>query len=348
VVPVVDLSRLGGCLADTFAERAATIARSGHWLLGPWTERWERTLADSVGAAEAVAVASGASALQLALMALGIGSGDEVIVPAFTAVPTAAAVCAVGAIPVCADVDPLTACLTDATVTAVRTPRTRAVIVVHLYGLVADLPALDVPIIEDVAQAHGSLHGPRPSVAQCYSFYPTKNVGGIGDGGAVVTDDVDFATAIRQRRVHGMTGAYIHESVAQNFRMSEIEASWLDLVHEHAEAMMTRRRHIAQVYRSAAPHLRWQATDPTHSYHLCVFRHQRRDEVRNLLGSLGVSTAVHYPLSIPEQPAYAELCPQPAPVARQWAATCVTVPCFAGLSDDEVATVAAALAQVGE
>lgn len=346
MVPVVDLSRLGDCLADAFAERAAAIARSGHWLLGPWTERWERSLARSVGAAEAVAVASGASALQLALMALDIGPGDEVIVPAFTAVPTAAAVCAVGALPVCADVDPLTACVTDATVAAVRTPRTRAVIVVHLYGFVADLPTLDVPIIEDVAQAHGSLVGPRQSVAQCYSFYPTKNVGGIGDGGAVVTDDAGLAVAIRQRRVHGMTGAYIHESIAQNFRMSEIEAAWLDLVRDQADAMLARRRHIAAVYRNAAPHLHWQATDASHSYHLCVFRHDRRDEVRNLLASLGVSTAVHYPLSIPQQPAYATLCPQPAPAARQWAASCITVPCFAGLNDDEVSTVAAALAQV--
>jgi dTDP-4-amino-4,6-dideoxygalactose transaminase len=346
VVPVVDLSRLGDCLADAFAERAAAIARSGYWLLGPWTERWETTLAASVGAAHAVSVSSGAGALQLALAALGVGPGDEVIVPAFTAVPTAAAVCAVGAIPVCADVDPLTACVTASTVAAVRTPRTRAVIVVHLYGFVADVPDTDLPVIEDVAQAHGSLSGPRSSVAQCYSFYPTKNVGGIGDGGAVVTDDETLAADVRQRRTHGMSAAYVHHSVSQNFRMSEIEAAWLGLVHEQSEPMLARRRHIAATYRLAAPHLGWQASSDTHSHHLCVFRHDRRDDVRNLLASLSVSTAVHYPLSIPEQPAYAALCPQPAPEARKWAESCITVPCFAGLSDDEVTTVATALAQV--
>ena len=176
-------------------------------------------------------MASGAGGLQLALAALGVGPGDEVIVPAFTAVPTASAVCAVGARPVPVDVDERTAALDPAAVAAAVTPATAAIVVVHLYGRPADvepLLALGIPVVEDAAQAHGALRR-ITGAAAIYSFYPTKNVGGIGDGGAVVTRDADLATTIRRLRAHGMAEQYVHVDISQNHRMSELEAAWLRL-----------------------------------------------------------------------------------------------------------------------
>ena len=349
MLPVVDLSRRGVRFADDFAAAARRIAASGQFLLGPELDALERELAEHVGARFAVGVASGAAALQLALESAGIGPGDDVLVPGFTAVPTASAVLAAGARPVAVDVDPDTACITPTAVADARTPATRAVIVVHLYGYLADLPtpADDLIVIEDVAQASGAHHGPLVSTASAYSFYPTKNLGGIGDGGAVLTDDETIATTVRRRRVHGMTEAYRHEEVSQNFRMSELEAAWLRLALPELDADVRARRRIAATYRESAPHLRWQRTDPSHGYHLCVFRSPTRDAQRNRLAEAGVGTAVHYPAALTQQPAYRELfagahCPE----SEAWARECISVPCFPEMADDEVRLVADALASL--
>ena len=346
MVPVVDLSRRGARFADAFAAAARRIAASGSYLLGDELAAFERELGAATGVDHVAAVSSGAAALQLALTAAGVQPGDDVVVPAFTAVPTASAVLAVGARPVLADVDPATACVTPATVAAARTPRTRAVIVVHLYGHVAELPDPDGPaVIEDAAQSIGSLSGERSSTAVAYSFYPTKNLGGIGDGGAVVSADPALAERVRRLRVHGMTRQYVHEWVSQNFRLSELEAAWLRLGLPELAADVAARRRIAATYREAAPHLRWQAAAPDHSYHLCVFRASDRDAAREALAAAGVGTAVHYPLALTQQPAYAELfagsqCPQ----AEAWARECVSVPCFPEMTGPEIELVATALA----
>lgn len=349
MLPVVDLSRRGARYADAFAAAAGRIAASGQFLLGPELDALERELADHVGARFAVGVASGASALQLALESAGVGPGDDVLVPGFTAVPTASAVVAAGARPVVVDVDPHTACVTPSAIAAARTPTTRAAIVVHLYGYLADLPAPadDLIVVEDVAQASGAHRGPLRSTVAAYSFYPTKNLGGIGDGGAVLTDDETIAEAVRRRRVHGMTASYRHDEVSQNFRMSELEAAWLRLALPALDADVSARRRIAANYRAAAPHLRWQRSDPSHGYHLCVFRSPARDAQRERLAASGVGTAVHYPAALTEQPAYRELfvgahCPQ----SEAWARECVSVPCFPEMTDDEVEVVAAALASL--
>ena len=272
MVPVVALDRRGARIAEQFAEVARRVSCSGVVLLGPETAAFESAFSVWTGGAHTVAVSSGASALQLALAAVGVGPGDEVIVPAFTAVPTAAAVCALGATPVFVDVERDTANLDPTLVAAARTSKTRAVIVVHLYGRPAQLPETDLPIIEDAAQAHGAVNHDSRSVAVAYSFYPTKNLGGIGDGGAVVTNDPELADQVRTRRVHGMRSLYVHETVSQNFRMSELEAAWLQLCLPHLTRDNERRRAIAARYRRAAAHLRWQEPDPLHVYHLCVFR----------------------------------------------------------------------------
>src|SRR5439155_1484940 len=177
------------------------VVQSGHYLLGPELAAFEAEFAEFARRRHAIGVASGTEALRLVLVTLGLEPGDEVIVPAMTAVPTAAAVRAAGGVPVFVDVDPETAGIDVAAAAVAITDRTRAVIPVHLYGRPAELPDLGVPIIEDAAQAHGALDPAAPSLAATYSFYPTKNLGGIGDGGAVVTDDDALAAKVRLLRV---------------------------------------------------------------------------------------------------------------------------------------------------
>ena len=326
---------------------AERIAASGSFLLGAELSAFETEFAQWLGAQHCVAVSSGAGALQLALTAAGIGRGDEVLVPAFTAVPTASAVAAVGAIPRAIEVDPHTACITTQGVDAGRTERTKAVIVVHLYGYPADLPDTDLVIIEDAAQAHGALHDPGRSAATAYSFYPTKNLGGIGDGGAVVTNRSEIADTVRTLRVHGMTAQYVHELVSQNFRMSEVEAAWLRLALKELTADVDRRRTIVARFRQAAPGLRWQAEHRGHAYHLAVFRSSDRASTRTALEAAGVASAVHYPLAITQQPAYRNLDHSPCPEAEAWAAECVSVPCFPEMTQAEIDRVCGALAGLG-
>ena len=321
------------------------VLRSGHVLLGPELDALESELAAWAGTRHAVGLGSGAGALQLGLAALGVGPGDEVIVPAFTAVPTASAVCAVGAVPVPVDVEPDTGALDTGAARAAVTDRTRAVVPVHLYGRPGAVADVGVAVLEDAAQAHGALDGITGRAA-VYSFYPTKNMGGIGDGGVLVTDDDDIAATVRRRRVHGMTEQYVHTEISQNFRLSELEAAWLRLLLPELPAANRRRAEIARVYRAAAPGLCWPADHPRHVYHLCVVRVPDRERFRARLADAGVATAVHYPRALTQQPAYREFTRCPCPEAEAWAATCVTLPCFPELTDDEVATVGAALEQL--
>jgi len=330
-------------------EEIAAVAetlRSGWLTTGPKAAELERRFAEFVEAEHVLAVASGTAALHLALLAVGVGPGDEVILPSFTAVPTASAVAALGAVPVLADVDESTACLDPAEVARLRTPRTAAVIVVHLYGYPAPLPDTDLPVIEDAAQAHGALHDPGRSAATAYSFYPTKVLGGIGDGGAVVTDDPAIDATVRTLRTHGMSAVqYRHTSVSQNFRMSELEAAYLLLGLDELDADIARRRAIAAAIHAGGGVHTWQAEHPDHAHHLLVLRTTARDELRAALAERGVGTAVHYPLAVHEQPAYAHLTDEALPRSTAWAAQCVSVPCFPEMTDAEVELVADALAE---
>ncbi len=346
MVPLVDLSRRHQRHAAEFHHAVDRVLRSGHVLLGPELESFEAEFAAFCGQRYAVGVSAGAAALQLVLAALGIGPGDEVLVPAFTAVPTAAAVCAVGAIPVFVDVDPITATVPGTDWEPARTARTRAVIPVHLYGRPADPPLTDLPVLHDAAQAHGALSPAPAGVAAAYSFYPTKNLGGIGDGGAIVTDDADLAATLRRLRVHGMSEQYVHVAVSQNFRMSELEAAWLRLTLPVLAEGNSRRRLAAAAYRAAAPHLSWHAAHPDHVHHLAVFRAADREAARNFLTARDVSSAVHYPLALTQQPAYRSFTSAPCPNAEAWAARCTSVPCFPELTDDEITLVARALSEL--
>jgi dTDP-4-amino-4,6-dideoxygalactose transaminase len=339
-IPVVDLARRAAALEPELSAAVLRVLRSGSYLLGPELDAFEAEFAAFTGRRHAVGVASGTEALRLTLVAFGVGAGDEVIIPAFTAVPTAAAVCAAGAVPVPVDVDPETAALDVDAAAAARTDRTRVVIPVHLYGRPAPIPDLGIPVLEDAAQAHGALDPRAPSVAAAYSFYPTKNLGGIGDGGAVVTDDDDLAARLRTLRRHGLTEGYVHTAVATNARMSDVEAAALRVGLRRLCDGNARRREIASRYRAAAPGLRWQSAHERHVYHLCVARVPDRETFRT---ALPFATAVHYPRALTQQPAYRRFARQACPEAEAWAAECVSFPCFPELSDDEIEAVCRAL-----
>jgi dTDP-4-amino-4,6-dideoxygalactose transaminase len=339
-LPVVDLVRRQSALLPEIGPAVERVLRSGRLLLGPETEAFETELAAFCGRRVAVAVASGTEALRLSLLGLGVGPGDEVIVPAFTAVPTAAAVCATGAVPVPVDVDPETATLEPGAAATARTDRTKAVIPVHLYGRPAVVPDLGLPVVEDGAQALGALDPATPSAAAAYSFYPTKNLGGIGDGGAVVTDDAVLAERVRSLRRHGDEGAYRHVEIAGNSRLSEIEAAALRVGLRHLSAQNERRRDIAAAYRAAAPERRWQASHARHVFHLCVLRTPEREAFR---ARMPFQTAIHYPHALGDQPAYRPFARYPCPEAESWAAECVSVPCFPEMTDDEIEGVCRAL-----
>jgi dTDP-3-amino-3,4,6-trideoxy-alpha-D-glucose transaminase len=343
-VPFLDLARRIAALQPDLGDVVDRVLRSGRLLLGPETEAFEAEFAAFGGRHHAVAVASGTEALRLVFAARGIGLGDEVIVPALTAVPTAAAVCAVGATPVFVDVDDETAGIDAESAAAAVTDRTRAVVPVHLYGRPVPVPALGVPIVEDAAQAHGALDPAVPSIAACYSFYPTKNLGGIGDGGAVVTDDADLAARVRLLRAHGLRDGYVHTEIATNARISEVEAAALRLGLGRLAVGNSRRREIAARYRDAAPHLRWQAPHHRHVYHLCVVRVTDRDAFR---AAMPCETALHYPRALTQQPAYRRFVRQACPRAEAWAAECVSLPCYPELTDDEVEDVCRSLQHTG-
>ncbi|HEY8490860.1 MAG TPA: DegT/DnrJ/EryC1/StrS family aminotransferase, partial [Dehalococcoidia bacterium] len=285
MIPVADPGRQYRALREEIDAAVARVLASGHFILGPEVEALEAEFAAYCGTAHAVAVASGTDAIRLTLRAAGIGPGDEVIVPALTAAPTAAAVVEAGARPVLADVDPRTATLDPRDAAARIGPRTRALLPVHLYGGPADLEPLlalaarhGLLLIEDAAQAHGARYRGRvvgsAGHAGCFSFYPTKNLGALGDGGMVVTNDAALAERVRRLRNLGQEARFQHVEPAGHSRLDEIQAAVLRAKLPHLDVGNARRREIAARYAAAlagAP-LLLPATVPggEHCYHLYV------------------------------------------------------------------------------
>jgi dTDP-4-amino-4,6-dideoxygalactose transaminase len=339
-VPFLDLRRRTAAMAPQLREALDRVVESGVVLWGPEIEAFEREWAEYAGRRHAIAVASGTEALRLALVSLDVGAGDEVLMPAFTAIPTAAAICAAGATPVPVDVEADTATMDPGAARDAQTERTKAAIVVHLYGRPARIPDLDVPVIEDAAHAHGALEG-EGGIAAAYSFYPTKNLGGLGDGGAVVTDDDAIAERVRLLRAHGQRADGSFEEISTNSRISELEAAALRIGLRGLDEGNRRRAEIAAAYRDAAPGLGWQPDHPRHTYHLCVARPEDRDEFR---AAMPFDTGVHYPRTVADQPAYERFRRGETPAASEWAARCVSLPCYPEMTDEEVERVCAALA----
>lgn len=345
---------------DAAAVRAAIdrVIASGRFVLGPEIEAFESEFAVAAGAAHAVGVGSGTDAIALTLRALGIGPGDEVITTPLSAAYTALAVMMAGARPVFADIDPVRLTIDPAEIARVIGPRTRAILPVHLYGQPADMTAIEsiasrhkLAIVEDCCQAHLATAAGRPvgtiGIAGAFSFYPTKNLGALGDAGAVVTNDRALADRLRRLRNGGQTDRYRHEDAGVNSRLDELQAAILRARLPWLARWTARRREIAACYRV------WLATtsavallpecDAGHVYHLFAVRSPARAALQAALAGRGIETLVHYPIPIPRQAALAACTPAECPIAARACEDVLSLPLYPGLSDDHVRDVTMAI-----
>jgi len=321
-VPFLALSRRASSLRPEYEREFRKVLRSGRFILGPRVEAFEEAFARAAGTRHCVAVASGTDALWLALLAAGVGPGDEVVTVSHTCVPTAAAILQCGATPVLADVDPVTMTIDPASAARAITRRTKALLPVHLYGLCADLSALKdlarakgIAVIEDCAQAAGAFFNGTPAgshgLAGTFSFYPTKNLGALGDGGAITTDDSSFAQRVRRLRFYGFEKAQVSRETGHNSRLDEVQAAFLSVGLKLLPSWVQSRRDIAALYREGFGDLLGCPDDAPrrrHGYHLFVARTPRRDDLRRRLEAKGIETAVHYPKPVHRQRGYASVC----------------------------------------
>jgi dTDP-4-amino-4,6-dideoxygalactose transaminase len=322
LIPLVDLKAQYQDVKAEVDAAVAAVLESGHFILGPEVQAFELEFSAYCDTAYAIGVNSGTSALHLALLAAGVGEGDEVITTAFTFVATVAAIEYTGARAVLVDVDPLTLTIDPDRIETAITPRTKAIIPVHLYGQPADMdPILTIAhahglvVVEDAAQAHGAeyKHRRAGSIGDigCFSFYPGKNLGAAGDGGAVTTANEDYARTVRMLRDWGAEQKYLHVVKGFNFRLDEIQAAILRVKLRRLEEWTELRRRHARRYASllsethvGLPHA---TGDARHVYHLYAVRTPERDRVRSELHAAGVQAGIHYPIPVHLQPAYANL-----------------------------------------
>ncbi len=361
-VPFVDLQaqyRSIKAEADAAVQR---VISSSAFILGREVEAFERAFAEYVGAEECVGVSNGTAAIQLALLACGVGAGCEVIVPANTFFATAEAVSTAGATPVFVDCDPVTYNIDASKIDEVVSERTRAVIPVHLYGQPADLDAVfevaerhNLLVIEDAAQAHGAKYKGRRvgslARAGCFSFYPGKNLGAYGEGGAVVTNDAQVARRLRMLRDHGSEQKYRHELIGYNMRLEGIQGAVLGVKLKYLDEWNgLRRQHAARYRELLAPLagsfvLPREADYAEHVYHLFVIQTAARDQLQRYLSAAGVQTGIHYPVPVHLQPAYAALGHREGdfPRAESQSRSVLSLPMFAELTEQQLGYVADAL-----
>jgi dTDP-4-amino-4,6-dideoxygalactose transaminase len=358
-VPFLDLRPVHEELREELAAAIQRVVASSRYVLGPEVEAFEREFATFCGARHCVGVANGMQAVELVLRALGIGPGDEVVTVSHTAFPTAAAVTATGATPVFVDVDAGTQCMRSDALADAFTPRTRAVLPVHLYGRCADMDPIraladraGVPVVEDAAQAHGARYRGRRAgtlgVAAAFSFYPTKNLGALGDGGAVVTDDDDLAQAVWRLRNYGEESKYVNVVPGYNSRLDELQAAILRVKLPHLERWNAERRRIAALYDGLLSEsgVKVPAPDAGQVYHLYVVRSGERDALREHLRAAGIDSQVHYPTPVHRQPAYRDAGARAAgslEISEQLAAEVLSLPAHPGLAEAHVREVAEAV-----
>lgn len=338
------------------------IVQRADFVGGRYVEDFERAWAAYCGRRHAVGVGNGTDALQLALQALGIGHGDEVIVPANTFVATAEAVVAAGAIPRFIDVDPETLVVSASLIEAAITARTAAVIVVHLYGQPPDMDAIthvaqraNLAVVEDAAQAHGATWRGRKAGTLadigCFSFYPGKNLGAFGDAGAVVTDDSIIAERVRSLADHGRSARskHIHDFVGVNSRLDALQAAVLSAKLAHLDAWNAARRRIAHSYRVGLAHAAVRpvkvAEEACSAFHLFVIRTSDRGGLRAALASRHIATGIHYPLPCHKQAGLRHFSNEPLPVAEQAAEEILSLPMFPHMTLEQVEAVCAAIMQ---
>jgi dTDP-4-amino-4,6-dideoxygalactose transaminase len=362
-VPLLDLSRENAALREEILAAFESVFDSGRYVLGPQVTEFERAVAEYCGVEHAVGCASGSDALILALMALDVGRGDEVIVPSFTFFATASAVWRLGATPVFADIDPATFNLDPQCVAEAVTPATKAVIPVHLFGQCAEMAPLrdiarrhSLSLIEDAAQSIGARYEDRPAGGwgdvACFSFYPTKNLGGFGDAGMLVTDDADLADRLRLTAAHGMRPRYHHSRVGVNSRLDSMQAAALHVKLRHLDNWSAQRRENAAHYRRLVAELGVSACvvlpheDPRchHVWNQFTIRITggHRDAVRQELSRRGVGSEIYYPIPLHLQECFRPLGYEPGslPVTEAAAAEVLSLPIFPGLTDAERRTVA--------
>ncbi len=322
MIPLVDLKKQYKSIQDEVNGAISEVLESCHFVLGEKVEAFEKDFADYCQTNFAFAVNSGTSALHLALLAAGVGPGDEVITVSFTFIATAAAISYTGAKPVFVDVDPNTCNMDPAKIEAAITPQTKVIMPVHLYGTCADMdPIMEIArrhnliVVEDAAQAHGAEYKGRRagSMAElaCFSFYPGKNLGAYGEAGAVVTNDDRYVDLLKQLRDHGQSKKYYHERVGYNFRMEAIQGAILGVKLRHLDDWTDARRSHAKFYQrelgDSGVRLIAEPANSKAVYHVFPLFVEERDEMREHLHSAGVSTGIHYPIPVHLQRAYQDL-----------------------------------------
>jgi dTDP-4-amino-4,6-dideoxygalactose transaminase len=360
-VPLLDLTAQYRTISDALDAALMAVVRSQRFILGPAVEQLEAEIATRVGSRHAIGCASGTDALLLALKALELEPGDEVILPAFTFFATAGAVWNAGLKPVFCDIDPITFNATAENMDAVRTPRARAIIPVHLFGQMADMaPIMELAgghglaVIEDAAQAIDAAQlmdgvnrqAGSVGTAGAFSFFPSKNLGGFGDGGMITTDDDDLAERIRKLRVHGGRQMYHHEMVGTNSRLDALQAAVLSAKLPFLNDWTEARRRNATAHDEALSSLEGVAIPVAlegnrHVYNQYTIRAARRDEVKQRLDENGIGNAIYYPLPLHLQPCFQELGGRPGdlPVAEEAAREVLSIPVYPELSEEQRAEV---------
>jgi dTDP-4-amino-4,6-dideoxygalactose transaminase len=359
-VAFVDLYQQHQAIEEELVEVFRRVLRKSSFILGPEVVAFEKDFAAYVGAADCIAVNNGTTALQLVLAALGIGPGDEVITVANTFIATAEAISAVGARPVFVDVDPVSYTMDPELVEAAITPNTKALLPVHLYGQAADVDALleiaqrhNIHLVEDACQAHGAIYKGRKAgslgVAGCFSFYPGKNLGCLGEGGAVVTSNSELAARMRMLRDHGSVKKYEHSLPGYNFRLEGLQGGFLSIKLKHLDRWNARRREVAKLYHELLSEtslgLPVEMGWGEHVYHLYVIQADDREALRLALNAAGVECGLHYPVPLHLQAAYADLGYEKGsfPVSEQLSSHILSLPMHPFITDEEVKRVASVL-----
>ncbi len=364
-IPILDLKPEIDALWPQLQEAIERVVRSGRFILGPEGEAFEGEAAEYLGVKHAVACNSGTDALVIGLRAVGVAPGDEVITTPFTFVATAEAIKLVGATPVFVDIDPNTFNIDTSLIAAAVTPRTKAVVPVHLFGQGADMDAVmnlarerGLKVIEDTAQAFGGLYKQRKlgtiGDVGAYSFFPSKNLGAFGDGGLMTTDDDAVAQAMRMLRCHGSKQRYVHEALGYNSRLDEIQAAVLRVKLPHVDTLNQKRREAAAQYDALLEGLDWITTPVRAPYAQHVFHQYTvrvslgRDEVHQKLASAGVSTMIYYPIPSHRMGPYsgADGSTPNLPHAEQAAQEVLSLPMGPSLTEKHIERVVGALASV--
>ena len=363
-VPMVDLREQYLALKDGIDARLADVLERTHFIMGENVGAFEREAADYLGAAHAIGCANGTDALHLAMLALGLGPGDEVVTSPFTFIATAEAIAYVGATPVFVDIDPLTYNLDVARVEAALTPRTKAIVPVHLFGMPCDMPALaalaeahGLVVIEDCAQSFGATVDGRQSGTLgdigCFSFFPSKNLGAFGDGGMLTTDDDALAEKLRVLRAHGSAVRYHHSVIGYNSRLDEMQAAILREKLPHIDRFNAERRRVAARYDERLadlplrrPPLAMPAgrghVDAVPVFHQYTLLSDRRERIMDALKAANIASAIYYPIPLHRQEAIAAhlAYETSCPIAEQYSERCFSLPVYPELDDRTVDRIA--------